>query len=161
MYQFEEEILTAVIGIDPGVNGAICRMFHGEIEIHDMPARMADAHDLLAAWTTLWPVGAVALEQVTILPRDSKRSGATFMKHVGALECLCELTGCPLLRPTPQQWGKGLLRAKTHARDKPSVEVVRRMFPGVDLAGPRGGVKDGRADAVLIALWAKKQVEEK
>lgn len=150
--------MTAVIGIDPGVNGAICRMFHGEIEVHDMPPTHMGVHTLLTAWTALWPVAVIALEQVTILPRDSKRSGATFMKGVGALECLCELTGVRLLRPTPQQWGKGLCRSKTHARDKPSVEVVERMFPGVDLAGPRGGVKDGRADAVLIALWAMKQV---
>ena len=156
--QHNEVILTTFIGIDPGSKGAFCKMFHGEIEVFDMPATMAEVHELLTAWTTLHDVAAIALEQVTILPRDSKRSGATFMRHVGALECLCELTGRPLLRPTPQQWGKGLLRAKEHARDKPSVEVVRRLYPQVDLAGLRGGTKDGRADAVLIALWASKQV---
>ena len=148
--------MTNVIGIDPGTSGAICGMFHGVIEVIDMPVDVREVHELLTAWTMLHDVAAIALEQVTILPRDSKRSGATFMRHVGALECLCQLTGVPLLRPTPQQWGKGLLRAKEHARDKPSVEVVRRMYPQVDLAGPRGGVKDGRADAVLIALWAMK-----
>lgn len=151
--------MTTVIGIDPGSAGAICKMFHGEIEVIDMPADVCAVHELLTAWTTLYDVAAIALEQVTILPRDSKRSGATFMRHVGALECLCQLTGAPLLRPTPQQWGKGLCRAKAHARDKPSIEVVERMFPRVDLAGPRGGVRDGRADAVLIALWASKQME--
>jgi hypothetical protein len=135
-------------------------MFHSEIEVIDMPSDMREVHELLTAWTTLHDVAVIAVEQVTILPRDSKRSGATFMRHVGALECLCQLTGRPLLRPTPQQWGKGLLRSKTHAKDKPSVEVVARMFPAVELAGPRGGVKDGRADAVLIALWASKQRSE-
>lgn len=157
MSQHNEVNLTTVIGIDPGVRGAFCRMFHSELEVVDMPPTMAAAHELLTAWTMLHDVSCIALEQVTILPRDSKRSGATFMRHVGALECLCELTGRPLLRPTPQQWGKGLLRSKTHARDKPSVDVVMRMYPQVDLAGLRGGVKDGRADAVLIALWASKQ----
>ena len=150
--------MTCVIGVDPGSKGAFCLLSNLPLHVIDMPSTMAEAHELLTAWTTLHDVAAIALEQVTILPRDSKRSGATFMRHVGALECLCELTGRPLLRPTPQQWGKGLLRAKEHARDKPSVEVVRRMYPQVDLAGLRGGTKDGRADAVLIALWASKQV---
>lgn len=147
-----------VVGIDPGTSGALCLMGLGTVDVHDMPGSMREVHELLTAWATMHDIAAVALEQVTILPRDSKRSGATFMRHVGGLECLLELLGCPVLRPTPQQWGKGLLRAKTHARDKPSVDVVARMFPDVDLAGPRGGIKDGRADAVLIALWAMKQV---
>ena len=150
--------MTCVIGVDPGSKGAFCLLSNLPLHDFDMPSTVAEVHELLTAWTTLHDVAAIALEQVTILPWDSKRSGATFMRHVGALECLCELTGRPLLRPTPQQWGKGLLRSKTHARDKPSVEVVRRMYPQVDLAGLRGGIKDGRADAVLIALWASKQV---
>lgn len=148
----------AAIGIDPGVNGAIALITDsGEIVVHDMPAPTHLFH-LLQIWTACWPVGLVALEKVHIMPRDSKRSGASFMRHVGAIQALLQMISPPWVEVLPQKWAKGLLRAKRTPRDKPSVEVVQRLYPQVPLAGPRGGIKDGRADAVLIARWALKEL---
>lgn len=132
-------------------------MFHSEIEVIDWTG-VLPAMDTLRAWGMMYEIGLVAIEDVHIMPGDSKRSGASFMRHLGAWHAILELSGLPWVTVRPQTWMKGLVPAKQTRTDKPSVGVVQRMFPGVDLAGPRGGVKDGRADAVLIALWASKQV---
>lgn len=151
----------AVIGIDPGVNGAMCLMTDNDVLVVDWPGDISGYAHTLAVWSSLWNIELVALEKVHIMPRDSKRSGASFMRHVGELQALLKLARLPVVEVPPQKWMKGLLRAKRSRNDKPSVEVVQRLYPGVPLAGPRGGIKDGRADAVLIARWALKQLEEK
>lgn len=149
----------AAIGIDPGVNGAMALMAADAILVVDWPGDIEGYANTLAVWTALWDVGVVALEKVTILPRDSKRSGASFMRHVGELQAMLKLARMPYVEVFPQKWAKGLLPAKTGPRDKPSVKYVQRNYPDVPLAGPRGGVKDGRADAVMIAAWAFKNLE--
>jgi len=132
----------------------------GEIVVHrwtDIGALSA----VLSLWADLWPVRLVALEKVTIMPRDSKKSGATFMRHCGAIQAVLELSGLPWEEVSPRAWMKGLVPAKASARDKPSVGVVQRLYPKVNLRGPRGGVYDGVADAVLIARWALKTVQQR
>lgn len=153
--------MKATVGIDPGVNGAMALMTDsGTILVIDYQD-ISHMHDTLTTWACLWPVGLVALERVHIMPRDSKRSGASFMRHVGEIQAMLKIARMPYVEVLPRSWMKGLLRAKRSPRDKPSVEFVQRHYPSVPLAGPRGGIKDGRADAVLIARWALGQLEEK
>lgn len=151
----------AAIGIDPGVKGAMALMTdNGDVLVLDY-RDIGHMHDMLTTWACLWSVGLVALEKVHIMPRDSKRSGASFMRHVGEIQAVLKLARMPYVEVLPCKWMKGLVPAKTGPRDKPSVKVVQRLYPQVPLAGPRGGIKDGRADAILIAKWALKQLEEK
>lgn len=151
----------AAIGIDPGVNGAMALMTADAIVVVDWPGDISGYSSTLALWSMLWDIQLVALEKVHIMPRDSKRSGASFMRHVGEIQAILKLAGLPYIEVLPQKWMKGLVPAKRSRSDKPSVEVVQRLYPQVPLAGPRGGVKDGRADAVLIAKWALTQLEGK
>jgi len=153
--------MIAAVGIDPGQTGAMALMTDsGEVVVHDW-SDIGALSAVLATWSMLWTVRLCALEKVTILPRDSKRSGATFMRHVGEIQAALKLSGLPWEEVYPQKWMKGLIPAKASARDKPSVGVVQRLYPQVNLLGPRGGVKDGRADAVLIARWALKTVQQR
>lgn len=148
----------AAIGIDPGVNGAMALMAADAVVVVDWPGDISGYSNTLALWSVLWDIQLVALERVHIMPRDSKRSGASFMRHVGEIQAVLKLAGLPFVEVLPQRWMKGLLRAKRSKSDKPSVEFVQRLYPQVPLAGPRGGIKDGRADAVMIAAWALKEL---
>lgn len=151
----------AVVGIDPGVNGAMALMATDAVVVVDWPGDIAGYASVLGGWSVLWDIRLVALEKVAILPRDSKRSGASFMRHVGEIQAMLKLVRMPYVEVLPCKWMKGLVPAKNGPRDKPSVKVVERLYPSVPLAGPRGGIKDGRADAILIARWALTQLEEK
>ena len=152
--------MLAVIGLDPGQSGAMALMTDsGEVVVHrwtDIGALSAVLH----TWAMLWDIRLVEVEDVHIMPRDSKRSAATFMKHVGEIHAVLKLSGLHWEAIPPRAWMKGLVPAKRGARDKPSVGVVQRLYPKVNLRGPRGGVYDGVADAVMIAHHAMAQVKK-
>jgi len=45
-------------------------------------------------------------------------------------------------------------RIKRYKKEKTALEVIRR-YPNADIYGPRGGLHDGKSDALMIATWAK------
>ena len=53
----------------------------------------------------------------------------------------------------PAKWKKyfGLIKKPKLA----SVELAEKLFPDAELRGPRGGLKDGRAEALLIAEYGR------
>ena len=61
----------------------------------------------------------------------------------------------PFVEVAPRTWQKGVI-AKAQDK-KPSVAAAGRLFPNAPLFGPKGGAKDGRADALLIAYYCLRQ----
>lgn len=62
----------------------------------------------------------------------------------------------------PQQWKKtlGLLGSKGMSqKDKKKLTIgfVKEVFPDAEIAGPKGGIKDGRADALAIAEYGRRK----
>lgn len=108
----------------------------------------------------MYPVSVAAVEKVWCTRGNSARSNTTFQQHVGTWKGLLAAAGIPRVDVEPRKWGKGLVRAKRGPKDKPSVEVVERLYPELVLRTSRGRVLDGRADAALIARWALEQVKQ-
>lgn len=154
----EQEIY--VLGIDPGATGALVLLGESGLTWAWDWAGEAAAVEMLGALTGLYGVRLAALEKVWCVRGNSARSNTTFQQHVGTWKGLLGAFGIPRVDVTPREWGKGLLRAKRGPKDKPSVEVVERLYPGFCLRTPRGRVLDGRADAVLMARWALGQVKK-
>ena len=150
-------LTTAVIGIDPGQSGAMALLDSGGfVSVLDW-ASFREAYKTLWAWRQMFEVRLVALEDVFVRPHDGMRAATTFQQHAGGWAALLEILDVPWRKVKPQQWMKGLVPAKRSERDKPSVPIAERLFPCVQLRGPRGGTLDGRADALLIAYWAAKE----
>jgi len=149
-----------VMGVDPGAEGALILLGESGIKWAWDWAGQEEAAAQVGFLVSLYPVRLAAVEKVWCTRGNSARSNTTFQQHTGVWRGLLAAFGVPQTEVEPWKWGKGLVRAKRGPRDKPSVEVVERLYPGLVLRTRRGRVLDGRADAVLIARWALEQVKQ-
>lgn len=161
------------IGIDPGFTGAIAYINPAgdQVWVWDMPTRMRGdtkkyrAYDLQGVWDILHHLYAgedvvYGLENPTSRPGDGAERMLRFGRGIGNLEALIfALTGTGPELVAPQLW-KSRLGLKGKEKDEHSdlgVALFRQYYPSFvnALYGPRGGLKDGRLDALLIAHWLR------
>jgi crossover junction endodeoxyribonuclease RuvC len=145
----------AWIGIDPGRTGAAALIHQDGCIVADWPGCPAGAADLLTAWRFEYEIDLVALERVHAMPKQGVASTFTFGQNFGQWEGIIAALSLPCLQPTPQDWQKGLIRKSDGADAKArALSVARRLFPDADLSRKKD---HGRADALLLAWWARRQ----
>lgn len=160
-----------LLGIDPGGSGAIAAMIEDLgtklIEVQDMPTMKEGKRtrldpialrDMLKEFDSrLGGLDLIAVEKVGAVPRDSALTAFSFGHSVGALMACLALT-LPRARLEligPQRW-RNALPFKIKTGEKATLEQASSAL-GCDpraFEGPRGGLKQGRVDAALIALSA-------
>lgn len=156
------------VGIDPGFSGAIGAIDeHGRfLWVCDMPVRGEgrtgefDLDELagIVCEVARYRDPHVRLEWPTTRPDESPESSKRFGVGLGILEGMFAFAGCPALRVAPNKW-KGRLGLKgkefdSHGAREQAVRFaieVLRDIPADTLHGPRGGLLDGRAEALLVA----------
>ena len=156
-------------GIDVGLSGGIALVSAdgSDYEVHDMPILMNGSkkdYDLPAIRALLHgyrkrygkdilfyveKVSAMPKQGVTSMFRFGMGYGIAQMAVIGAEHRM------GLVRP--QTWKGSLLRdmAKTKGA---SCSVAHQLFPQASIHGSRGGMKDGRCEALLIAEYARRQL---
>jgi len=153
------------VGIDPGLNGAIAWM-DGErkvVEVHDCPLDSSGGYDfermrdVLCAAHVLDMV--VTMEKVHAMPSDGKCSAFSFGRGYGAWEAL--IGGVLRVRPNlvdPRTWKRAMLAGVANDK-KAEAMALKQRFQGhpicSQLHGPRGGIRDGRVDALLLAEYGR------
>lgn len=154
------------LGVDPGKTGAFCLLTEDdELLFSDWPKSddPAEVAEKLNEWRAKYNIKFAILEKVAPMPKQGTqikpgvKSMFTFGQNVGMWIAILRILAIPYQHMTPQSWRKELV-TKADGRDpKAAVKnVVLRRFPNEDgLTGPRGGWKDGRADAALMALKAR------
>jgi len=153
-----------IFGIDPGFTGAISiyRPNLGLIEVHDMPVMKSakgktilNLHGVLDVLEREDDTPHVAvIEQVGAMPGQGLSSTFRFGQGYGQLEMAIAARGLQVHYVTPQKWKGhfGLSRDKGVSRS-----VASQRFP--QIAAQFARVKDdGRAEACLIALYAKEKL---
>lgn len=145
--------MTIYLGIDPGASGALAWLEGDELTIRDMPATAQE----VAEWLVEFPNTRAAIEIPAAMPNQSSSTTAKQFRHVGELVGMLTALRISFVEVTPQKWQKavGVPSKKTTDKVKPSVKVAQNRWPLAEFTGPRGGAKDGRADAALIAQWLK------
>jgi crossover junction endodeoxyribonuclease RuvC len=104
----------------------------------------------------------VLLEEPSIRPKESGRSGLTIGRNHGRLEGLLVGIDAPYDLVTPQAWRRAMgLPKRTDAEKKlrkaEAVEKCRRLLPGLQLIPDGCRVpNDGIADAGLMAEHARR-----
>ena len=89
------------------------------------------------------------------MPKQCVVSMFKFGMNYGIWKGMLASFEIPFIEITPKTWQKGVI---SKAQDKkPALAAAGRMFPTAELTGPRGGGKDGRADALLIADFCRRQ----
>ena len=159
------------VGIDPGVKGAI-----GAINEHmefcwveDMPVvgegRTGESDLCSLAEVVVRVAGhsspRVLLEWPQTRPDEAPESSKRFGVGLGILEGMFSFAGCEVKRVAPNKW-KGRLGLKGKEQDEyaarlQAVEMAEgfiKAVPAGTLRGVRGGLKDGRAEALMIAWEA-------
>jgi hypothetical protein len=150
-----------VAGIDPGTSGAVAfiDLPRSLLTVIDMPLEagtkgrnLTSATGLHAIFATVVPTH-VWCEHVGTLPSDGVVGafsfGRAFGRIEGAASAFCKTD---LVRPIVWKNRLSVPADKTKA-----VARAAHFFPAAQSAGafhgPRGGLKDGRAEAALIALY--------
>lgn len=157
------------VGIDPGFAGAIGVIDQAGryLDCFDMPVRgtgRGSEMDLMRlceiiTWIKQWPIERVRLEWVQTRPDESPESSKRFGVGLGNLEmAFLWATGHTVERVAPSEWKPrlGLVGKEKDAlaARKQAVQAAYtfiRCLPDKALEGPKGGLKDGRAEALLLA----------
>lgn len=138
------------IGIDPGKDGALAVLCEGGLG--SVVPFYPDAYKSLLGAVN-GPALAV-LEHVGAMPGQGVTSMFSFGENFGYLKGLLEAFEIPYELVRPQRWKKEFgISGKNQ-----SVEVCKRLFPGVSLRRTERCKKDhdGMAEALLMAEFARR-----
>lgn len=159
---------SVIIGVDPGLSGALAVMVNGSlVEIEDMPTMSrqvggkerryvaVDALDsivrsIIRSWVGPADEVLCVIEEVGARPKEGAVGAFAFGKGVGALEGVIVGQSIPRQYVQPALWKRQLKLRK--GKDVSRQRAMER-FP--DHRDEFIRVKDdGRAEAALIAHWA-------
>ena len=158
--------MIAVIGIDPGEKGGLACVFVDDPGgVKPMAFPMSSVISLPAYLSNL--IGnadsLVFLEQQQARPTDGGVSGFKLGQRYGEIVGTLNALELPYQTVRPQVWVKSFGIAPKAAGESVTaykrrhVEVAQRLFPDINMRGPKGGVLDGIVDALLIAEYGARQ----
>ena len=155
-----------IAGIDPGSNGVIAVLDslnpdsvalldlkkHSIITIHEWLVEELDYHPRI-----FW------IEDVHSMHGMSAKSNFRFGKNIGMITAVAELFRNELSNTvTPKVWQKYIgVTAKGKAIKKQVAKIAQYLYPQAELHGKRGGLLDGRSDALMIAYYGLHNLKEK
>lgn len=140
------------IGIDPGKDGALAMLSEGG----EVSAVSFDPEAYKTALRAVSGPAIACLEHVTAMPKQGVTSMFNFGANFGYIQGLLEANGIPYELVRPHKWKKTFSISDKNQ----SVEVCKRLFPGVSLR-PTDRCKkdhDGMAEALLMAEYARRHL---
>jgi hypothetical protein len=162
------------IGIDPGFSGAIAVWAAGNITVIDMPVRRFSGTERQIDITKIsrflqeWGASAnavVGLEWNSARPEQASQASYRFGYQTGAIMAILELGNFQHICIAPNKWKGDLgLPGKTiDPKSKRAAEWLLLIEPSYDkiLFGPKGGLLDGRVDALCIMHWLMEQYDKR
>ena len=88
------------------------------------------------------------------MPSQGVRSVFSFGQRLGELEGMLQTLGLGYVMPRPQEWQKAC-GIKPKSGKKGTHEALSKIYPKAELLGPKGGINDGRCDALGIAHYLR------
>jgi len=147
--------VTCVLGIDPGVSGALAFYYVQErrVAVYDMPLVDGDVnpHEFTRLVMLHQPDVAI-IEKVHPMPREGVSSVWRFAAAYTTARVSVMLLNIQLITVSPSHWKKVMNVAGGKAGKEQCLEAAIRLFPGNAAAFSRK--KDhGRAEAALLAIY--------
>tara|TARA_B100001027_G_C16137567_1_gene272136 strand:- start:206 stop:700 length:495 start_codon:yes stop_codon:yes gene_type:complete len=159
-----------IIGIDPGINGAICFFENGEVkEVIDMPT-MQDGKKNKRQINGNQIVNEISLriqnihkkninvvvEQVSAMPGQGVTSMFNFGQSFGVIKGICAAMQLSIFFVRPAKWKKNFDLINTE-KDASRTKAIE-MFPTI--SSYLSKKKDSnKADAILIACFHEKTIK--
>ena len=151
-----------VIGIDPGLSGAIAILENNKVlSIFDMPImaegkknkrqlNSAQLVNIIKENTSKAEEIAVVVEQVNAMPGQGVTSMFNFGQTFGAIKGVCAALDLPIFFVRPSKWKK-YFELINSSKDSSRTKVIE-MYPS--LSGQLSKKKDvNKSDAILIAKF--------
>ena len=141
------------IGIDPGAKGSMCVISNGKVVIKDFDLKEY-SNTLKAFLDTDDTELMVAIEKVHAMPGQGVSSSFSFGQRLGELEGMLTALQIPYELVAPRDWQKACgIPAKS---DKKGIaSVIQKLYPTAELYGNKGGLRDGRSDALGLAHFIR------
>ena len=145
-----------ICGIDPGNSGAVCVLDSSSLSTPALlDLNKSTIYDA-GMWMHNQNVDVVYIEDVHSLFGMTAKSNFSFGRNLGVVMALAQLVtkGKPTSYVTPKVWQKFIgVTTKGKAIKTEVAKIAASLYPQVVLHGPQGGLKDGRADALMIAHY--------
>ena len=141
------------IGIDPGAKGSMCVISNGKVLFKDFDLK--DYSNTLKAFLDTDDTELmVAIEKVHAMPGQGVSSSFSFGQRLGELEGMLTALQIPYELVAPRDWQKACgIPAKS---DKKGIaSVIQKLYPTAELYGNKGGLRDGRSDALGLAHFIR------
>ena len=151
-----------IIGVDPGINGAISVIENKKIlEVYDTPTMIdgkknkrqingAQVTNIFKERLNLNKEVIVVVEQVNAMPGQGVTSMFNFGQSFGVIKGICAALSLPIHFVRPAKWKKHFNLIKTN-KDASRTKVIE-SYP--EISSKLHRKKDiNRADAILIALY--------
>jgi len=151
-----------IIGIDPGINGAISVIENKKIlEVYDTPTMIdgkknkrqinsAQVTNIFKERLNNEKDVVVVVEQVNAMPGQGVTSMFNFGQSFGVIKGICAALSLPIHFVRPTKWKKHFNLIKTN-KDASRTKVIE-VYP--EISSKLHRKKDSnRADAILIALY--------
>ena len=151
-----------IIGIDPGINGAISIIENKKIiEVYDTPTMIdgkknkrqingAQVTNIIKDMLNGGKEVVVVVEHVNAMPGQGVTSMFNFGQSFGVIKGICAALNLPIYFVRPSKWKKHFNLIKTN-KDASRTKVIE-VYP--EISSKLHRKKDSnRADAILIALY--------
>lgn len=158
------------IGIDPGLSGAIAVITPTFYAVHDIPTlevksgkkcrHRYNVSEIVKMLTQIRGGSRsieVWLEEVHSMPGQGVTSMFSMGRGLGMYEGIVSALSMQLNYISPVTWKKKMLDGQGKEKDA-SVYKAQQLFPLAQLVTPRGRLLDGRAEALLIAEYGRRQM---
>jgi crossover junction endodeoxyribonuclease RuvC len=164
---FEECIMTRILGIDPGLAGAMCvidvvdGVVGQPIAVLDLPTigdgakRRIDAR-AVSDWIQRYQPQIAYLELAGVMPRQGISSGFRYGRAVGSLETTLTLAEISTVVVAPAKW-KAFFGLVGSDKENDRLKALQ-LFPSAhELLALKKHHQ--RADALLLALYGAKHAQ--
>lgn len=156
--------MVKICGIDTGLHGAIVCIDGKNVTILDTPimanGKGKNDYDIAAMRVALIELAPdrILLERAQAMPGQGTVSMFTTGMGYGIWKGLIGGLQIPLQLIHPRVWQKLMFVGCNGDTKDISYQVGSSLYPQIagQLKGPRGGLKDGRCDALMIAEYGRR-----
>ena len=145
-----------IAGIDPGSNGAIAVLDSTNPDsVALLDLNKCSIYDA-TKWLHNQKIESIWLESVHSLYGMSARSNFGFGRNFGIAFAIAKIAvaGGAVYQVTPKIWQKYIgITKKGKAIKQQVAQIAQSIYPSANLHGPKGGLLDGRSDALMIAHY--------
>ena len=145
------------VGIDPGADGALAILENPSVLPLIVPFNEQDYIIELSKLAERKNYVRVCLEKVGAMPGQGVVSTFNFGRNFGFIEGILQSFELPYQLVPPQKWKKEF---SVTSDKKTSIEVCKRLFPGISLLRNDRcrADHDGMAEAALMAEYSRRRL---